>query len=130
MGIVQKSCRADYFKRINDQHGHLVGDRVLVHFVETVRQALRHTDQLGRFGGEAFVVLMPQTDRPTALATAERLRQAVANQQASDGWPTCTASVGLASVEAGETTLDGVLSRADAALYRAKADGRDRVAVG
>ncbi|WP_235679830.1 GGDEF domain-containing protein [Cupriavidus necator] len=95
-----------------------------------MRQALRHTDQLGRFGGEEFVVLMPQTDRPTALATAERLRQAVANQQASDGWPTCTASVGLASVEAGETTLDGVLSRADAALYRAKADGRDRVAVG
>lgn len=119
----------DHFKRINDQYGHLVGDRVLVHFVETVRQALRHTDQLGRFGGEEFVVLMPQTDRPAALATAERVRQAVANQ-ASEDWPTCTASVGLASVEAGETTLDGVLSRADAALYRAKAGGRDRVAVG
>ncbi|MCP3018368.1 GGDEF domain-containing protein [Cupriavidus basilensis] len=120
----------DHFKRINDQHGHLVGDRVLAHFAQIVGRALRHTDHLGRFGGEEFVVLLPQTGMETALAMAERVRQAVEQQSAMAGQPACTASLGLASIEAGEATLDELLARADLALYRAKAEGRNRVAAG
>lgn len=120
----------DHFKRINDQHGHLVGDRVLAHFAQTVGQALRHTDYLGRFGGEEFVILLPHTGVEAALAVAERVRQAVEQQSALAGHAACTASLGLASIEAGEATLDELLARADSALYRAKADGRNRVEVG
>ncbi len=120
----------DHFKRINDQHGHLVGDRVLAHFAQTVGQALRYTDYLGRFGGEEFVVLLPHTGMEAALAMAERVRQAVEQQSVIAGQPTCTASLGLASIEAGEATLDELLARADLALYRAKADGRNRVEAG
>ncbi|AEI82826.1 diguanylate cyclase (plasmid) [Cupriavidus necator N-1] len=120
----------DHFKRINDQHGHLVGDRVLAHFAQTVGRALRHTDYLGRFGGEEFVVLLPHTGAEAAFAVAERVRQAVEQQTALAGQPACTASLGLASIEAGEATLDELLARADLALYRAKADGRNRVEAG
>ncbi|MGO4333203.1 GGDEF domain-containing protein [Cupriavidus sp. 2TAF22] len=120
----------DHFKRINDQHGHLVGDRVLAHFAQTVGRALRYTDYLGRFGGEEFVVLLPRTGMEAALAMAERVRQAVEQQSAIAGQPGCTASLGLASIEAGEATLDELLARADSALYRAKADGRNRVEAG
>ncbi|KJK16194.1 diguanylate cyclase [Burkholderiaceae bacterium 16] len=120
----------DHFKRINDQHGHLVGDRVLAHFAQTVGRALRYTDYLGRFGGEEFVVLLPHTGMEAALAMAERVRQAVEQQSAIAGQPACTASLGLASIEAGEATLDELLARADSALYRAKADGRNRVEAG
>lgn len=120
----------DHFKRINDQHGHLVGDRVLAHFAQIVVRALRHTDYLGRFGGEEFVVLLPHTGMETALAMAERVRQAVEQQSAIAGQPACTASLGLASIEAGEATLDELLARADSALYRAKAQGRNRVEAG
>lgn len=95
----------DHFKRINDQHGHLVGDRVLAHFAQIVGRALRHTDHLGRFGGEEFVVLLPQTGMEAALAMAERVRQAVEQQSAIAGQPACTASLGLASVEAGKRPL-------------------------
>ncbi|MCY1332227.1 diguanylate cyclase (GGDEF) domain protein [compost metagenome] len=120
----------DHFKRINDQHGHLVGDRVLAHFAQTVGRALRHTDYLGRFGGEEFVVLLPHTGAEAAFAVAERVRQAVEQQSALAGQAACTASLGLASIEAGEATLDELLARADSALYRAKADGRNRVEAG
>lgn len=120
----------DHFKRINDQHGHLVGDRVLAHFAQIVGRALRHTDHLGRFGGEEFVVLLPHTGMETALVMAERVRQAVEQQSAVAGQPACTASLGLASIEAGEATLDELLARADSALYRAKAEGRNRVEAG
>ncbi|MHA7682621.1 GGDEF domain-containing protein [Cupriavidus sp. PET2-C1] len=120
----------DHFKRINDQHGHLVGDRVLAHFAQIVGRALRHTDHLGRFGGEEFVVLLPHTGMETALAMAERVRHAVEQQSVIPGQPACTASLGLASIEAGEATLDELLARADSALYRAKAEGRNRVEAG
>ncbi|EHP42723.1 diguanylate cyclase [Cupriavidus basilensis OR16] len=120
----------DHFKRINDQHGHMVGDRVLARFAQIVGRALRHTDYLGRFGGEEFVVLLPRTGMEAALAMAEDVRQAVEQQSAIAGQPACTASLGLASIEAGEATLDELLARADSALYRAKAEGRNRVEAG
>lgn len=117
----------DHFKQINDQHGHLVGDRVLGDFVALLGRTLRHADRLGRFGGEEFIVLLPETDAAAALAAAERMREAVA---AYPGPPACTVSIGLASAAPGDTRLDALLARADAALYRAKATGRDRVEQG
>jgi len=114
----------DHFKRINDEHGHLVGDRVLVDFVAVVQQTLRHADSLGRYGGEEFIVLLPETDAAAALVAAQRMRAAVAQAGA------CTASIGLSSLRAGDEHLDTLLARADAALYRAKAQGRNRVEPG
>lgn len=120
----------DHFKRINDTHGHLVGDQVLQRFVEVLRPVLRGPDRLARYGGEEFFVLMPATDAPAALAAAERLRGAVERQTATADLPACTASIGLACVQAGDEALTALISRADAALYRAKAQGRNRVEAG
>ncbi|MCH7343384.1 GGDEF domain-containing protein [Pelomonas sp. CA6] len=118
----------DHFKRINDQHGHLTGDRVLREVVALARTGLRQSDQIGRFGGEEFVVLLPETGADAAAAVAERVRAAVAGRQ---GEPAASLSGGLISLPAGTQpapTLDELLARADAALYRAKQEGRDRIA--
>lgn len=117
----------DHFKAVNDRHGHLVGDRVLREVVDAVRQALRQADRIGRYGGEEFVVLLPETDRPAALAVAERMRLAVARRR---GAPACTTSIGLSCLQAEDAGTDALLARADAALYRAKAQGRNRVEAG
>jgi len=97
---------------------------VLVDFVAVVQQTLRHADSLGRYGGEEFIVLLPETDAAAALVAAQRMRAAVAQAGA------CTASIGLSSLRAGDEHLDTLLARADAALYRAKAQGRNRVEPG
>ncbi|WP_394787524.1 GGDEF domain-containing protein [Rhodoferax sp.] len=114
----------DYFKSINDGHGHLVGDQVLVDFVDRVRQQLRLPDRLGRFGGEEFVLLLPETTRDNALLVAERIR---ASRSQVAGLPVCSVSIGIATPQRDSDTLDKLLARADQALYRAKHLGRDRV---
>lgn len=114
----------DHFKSINDRFGHQVGDRALIAFVATVRGLLRQADQLGRFGGEEFVVLLPETPAEQALAIAERIRAAV-QQSATE--PRCTVSIGVASLQDGDGSVDTLLARADAAMYRAKELGRNRV---
>jgi len=114
----------DHFKRINDGQGHLAGDRVLIDVVAVLGQTLRHADRLGRYGGEEFIMLLPETEAPAALLVAERMREAVARGGA------CTASIGVSSLQAGDRDLDALLARADAALYRAKAQGRNRVEPG
>ncbi|KQP45100.1 diguanylate cyclase [Pseudorhodoferax sp. Leaf274] len=119
----------DHFKRINDGHGHAAGDRVLARVVDALGQALRNIDRLGRYGGEEFLVLLPETGAGEARMVAERMRQAVAALPATDKVPACTVSVGVACVRHGDTSLAAVLARADAALYQAKRLGRDRVAV-
>lgn len=119
----------DHFKQINDTHGHLVGDAVLRDVAGHVRAALRASDRLGRYGGEEFLVLMPATDLPAAQAVAERVAAAVRNATAQAGGPHCTVSIGVTSVSAGDANFDVLLARADAALYRAKSGGRDRVVV-
>lgn len=116
----------DHFKALNDTHGHQHGDRVLVHFVECTRAALRRADRLGRYGGEEFLVLLPHTDTGAALPVAERIRTALTAGHALD----CTASIGLTHWCGPEDTLDTMLGRADAALYQAKAEGRNRTCVG
>ncbi len=114
----------DHFKVINDTHGHQRGDRVLVDFVRKVNVLLRRPDQLGRFGGEEFLVLLPETSLAEALSVAERIRAACA---APSTEPSCTVSIGVATNSQGNDTVDSLIARADAAVYRAKTKGRNRV---
>lgn len=121
----------DYFKSINDTHGHAAGDALLVDFSTTVRDALRQVDCVGRLGGEEFAVLLTGCEVVDARMFAERLRQLVAERKLSyDGQDIAvTVSIGIASMRRADISPQGVLERADAALYRAKAAGRNRVEV-
>jgi diguanylate cyclase (GGDEF)-like protein len=118
----------DHFKRVNDAHGHAAGDGVLRHVAQALSGALREGDRLGRLGGEEFVAVLPGAGLAEAIAVAERMRAAVAAAPAPVGPLTvvCTVSVGVACAPAGGG-LEVLLGRADAALYQAKAEGRDRV---
>jgi diguanylate cyclase (GGDEF)-like protein len=123
----------DHFKQVNDQHGHLFGDTVLVAVADALRAATRPWDLVGRFGGEEFVVLLAEVDLATAAEIAERIRGQVAAIRCpldlagpEGGAVSVTVSVG-AAVCAPAAGLPDALEAADAALYRAKAEGRDRV---
>ena len=98
---------------------------MLVEFAENVRALLRRHDQLGRFGGEEFVVLLPETSADTALAIAERIRATMADRKSG-----CTVSIGVTSRGNDGDTVETMLARADAAMYRAKNNGRNRVELG
>jgi diguanylate cyclase (GGDEF)-like protein len=113
----------DHFKAINDKLGHQEGDRVLVDFVSQINGYLRSGDLLGRFGGEEFVVLLPETGEDVARIVAERIRAAVEAQGGA------TVSIGVTTKLPNADTVDALLSRADGAMYRAKAKGRNRVEV-
>lgn len=120
----------DFFKLVNDTHGHDTGDSVLREFADRLRRNIRGVDLACRFGGEEFVVLMPDTDWRQAQSVAERVRQAVAEKGfgGSASRPLAlTVSVGLALNEAETDTPEVMLKRADVALYRAKREGRNRV---
>lgn len=116
----------DHFKAINDNRGHAGGDVALKHFADTCRHELRPLDLFARLGGEEFAVLLPDTSASGGMAVAERLRAAVAALAPEAGGP-MTVSIGVAEVPAGAETIDATLAAADAALYRAKANGRNRV---
>jgi len=118
---------ADSFKSINDRYGHPVGDAVLRHFAATLLETFRQVDIVARIGGEEFVVILPSTDMPEALAAAERLRAAVeAARVEIDGLRIpYTVSGGIAAMDDNVSSLDELIKRADAALYEAKADGRN-----
>lgn len=122
----------DHFKRINDQHGHETGDQVLQHVAQLAQAQLRSGDLLARYGGEEFIALLPDCDDQAALALAERLRQTIQQQpllHLPDGsMLNLSASFGLATWPAGpQASLAELFSRADAALYAAKAKGRNQV---
>ena len=119
----------DQFKSINDRYGHLVGDRVLRNFAKIAVAELRSTDLFGRLGGEEFAAILFGAETGSAIATAERIRQAfsVAHSGNSEH-PGLSVSVGVANVPAREATeIETMLTRADEALYVAKARGRNRV---
>lgn len=120
----------DFFKQINDRHGHAAGDEALRHFVQIVRQQLRSQDELGRLGGEEFAVLLPETGLANAIAAAERIRCAVEAAPLRFGGVQIplTASFGVACRESPAESADALLQRADTALYAAKSGGRNRVA--
>jgi diguanylate cyclase (GGDEF)-like protein len=124
----------DKFKGVNDTHGHLVGDQVLKEIAKTLNSLLRDYDLAGRFGGEEFAVLLPQTRAVDAFRTAERVRAAIAALNilvpgmASAERVQVTVSIGVAALDAGsKRQLSELVAAADAALYRAKACGRDQV---
>jgi two-component system, cell cycle response regulator len=120
----------DYFKQVNDTHGHDTGDAVLREFADRLRRNIRGVDLACRFGGEEFVVLMPDTDFQQAQGVAERVRTAVAEKGFDNGKGRSlpvTVSIGLALNDGRVDTPESLLKRADVALYRAKREGRNRV---
>lgn len=130
MPMVALMLDLDRFKRVNDRHGHAVGDLVLRELGAVLSGALRELDIAGRLGGEEFAVLLPDTTLTQGLEVAERLRAAMAArrvQLADGGAVGCTVSIGAAAQRADEG-IEGMLNRADRALYAAKRAGRDRVA--
>lgn len=117
----------DYFKRVNDRHGHLAGDELLKKFAQILTETIRHTDEVGRWGGEEFVVLCPETNLEGAASLANKIRQKIDVANFND-YGKQTASFGIACFQHGDT-MDNVISHADMALYAAKNAGRDRVEV-
>ena len=121
-------CDLDFFKSINDQHGHIAGDHVLEGVAAVLRSQSRLYDLAARYGGEEFVILLPATPTKGAIAVAQRLRQKIAEIKLPDCPEEITASFGIATWIAGESP-DQLIARADAALYAAKGAGRNRVEV-
>ncbi|MDP1989797.1 MAG: diguanylate cyclase [Syntrophales bacterium] len=128
----------DHFKRVNDTYGHPVGDKVLQALADCIRQNTRGIDVAGRYGGEEFTLLLPETDLPVAIQIAERLRQSIADLRI----PICrgkgdtppiqiriNVSIGVAFMQPDIPNLSILIERADQALYRAKDSGRNRVVV-
>jgi len=118
----------DNFKRFNDQYGHISGDRVLIAVAEALREYLRPTDLVARFGGDEFAVLLPDADLNQAQQTADRLRTKVAGLSPPSLSTAITISIGV-STNAPKDDVGALVQRADAAMYEAKEQGRNRVAV-
>ncbi|HEB96100.1 MAG TPA: sensor domain-containing diguanylate cyclase [Sedimenticola thiotaurini] len=123
---------ADHFKRVNDEHGHNTGDLVLREIARRMRECLRRSDVATRFGGEEFALLLPQTDADEAFCLAERIRRHIGGQPfptAQGGRIPVTVSIGVGELpgEGGDGAGKRMLEQADAALYQAKRQGRDRV---
>ena len=117
----------DHFKRINDAYGHSRGDEVLAAVATVLRSSLRESDFVGRYGGEEFVLLLPDTGRDQAVVVAEKVRVAVASLGLSEISQPVTASLGVATVPDDAADADTLIRAADRALYAAKGNGRNRV---
>ena len=122
----------DHFKRVNDEHGHPTGDRVLALVGQTMRQLTRAADLVGRFGGEEFMVIAPETPFEAARVVAERVRVTIAERSSGPeakgrGLPAVTVSIGVSTTELHVASAEELVKRSDEALYRAKRDGRNRV---
>jgi two-component system cell cycle response regulator len=121
----------DYFKSVNDTHGHDAGDDVLREFALRIKRSIRGIDLACRLGGEEFVLVMPETDMAVAAMVAERLRRRIAAEpfaiQQGDGTVPVTISIGITALRGKDDNAAALLKRADQALYRAKRDGRNRV---
>lgn len=121
----------DKFKRVNDDHGHVAGDAILVELTRRIGSVLRRYDQFARLGGEEFAVVLPNTGMDEAKRIAERIRDVVSRDmyEVPGGTMSLTVSTGVTRLHDGELQIDSALKRADAALYAAKLRGRDRVEV-
>lgn len=119
----------DHFKQINDRYGHLIGDQVLSTVAQTAARQIRAADCIGRFGGEEFILLLPNTDVSSGLMLAERLRVSIAalRIQTEKGEITVTISLGVAGRQPADTVIERLIDRADQALYAAKRQGRNCV---
>ena len=120
---------SDNLKQVNDAHGHDAGNRLLQHLVRCIREQLRGSDVMARFGGDEFILLLPETNNKGALEMSERIRKAVelSRFNVRDGDTNVTASLGVASYPEDGGNLDVILEKADKAMYRAKQKGRNRV---
>lgn len=117
----------DFFKKINDEFGHMVGDDVLRAFAQALRGFLRSADFCARFGGEEFVVVLPETSLETALEVGERIRAGIAKSRLlSNQGLSVTVSIGVATIETSQSTSE-LIAAADAALYLSKNEGRNLV---
>jgi diguanylate cyclase (GGDEF)-like protein len=122
----------DHFKRLNDSHGHAAGDLILRRVADTLRENVRSVDVVGRYGGEEFLLVLPETDVDAAATLAEKLRRLVGRQEVvlDDGYrSSATLSAGVAGGYGGHLSLDSLVRDADNAMYSAKALGRDQVYV-
>jgi diguanylate cyclase (GGDEF)-like protein len=120
----------DHFKGINDRHGHQCGDRALIEIAQACQSTLRKTDLLARFGGEEFIVLLPETGQREAVRLADRMRNAVSADLRLPDHPrpgAVTISLGAVALSRSTPTLDVLIQTADQALYDAKRAGRNRV---
>ena len=119
----------DHFKRVNDTHGHAIGDAVLKRLVSKCNDTLRTQDILGRFGGEEFAAVLPEVGLASATKAAERLRRALEDLEVetSEGTLKFTVSIGVSECRYDDESLETALARADNALYSAKESGRNRV---
>ena len=124
-------CDVDHFKSINDRFGHQAGDLILVSVCDRIRESIRGEDVLCRYGGEEFAIILPDTDRNRATYQAERVRSNVESLCTTwnDQPIAISLSLGVTAITNGDT-LDSLIQRADAALYRAKAEGRNRAVAG
>ncbi len=118
----------DHFKRVNDDHGHLVGDEVLTRVGSAIASTIRKSDLAGRYGGEEFLVIAPETTSSGGAALAERLRHAIGSLPAG-ALPRVTVSIGVATTGPATKAAEDILRCADTALYAAKEAGRNRVVV-
>lgn len=118
----------DLFKSVNDNYGHHVGDELITLVAQTLREQCRKVDTLARWGGEEYLILLPETPSEQALQTADRIRQAIseASVNTGQGLIKTTVSAGVATIRRSES-IDRLLQRSDEALYQAKSEGRNRV---
>jgi diguanylate cyclase (GGDEF)-like protein/PAS domain S-box-containing protein len=119
----------DHFKQINDTYGHAAGDQALIAFTTIFQKHIREIDVFARFGGDEFVLLLPETNQEQAFVVLERIRLALSTQPIDlDGKPVAlTFSSGIASLSGDQQSIDSLLSQADQALYRAKEAGRNNI---
>ncbi len=119
----------DHFKKINDTYGHFIGDKILIHFTQTIQSFIRKSDLIGRVGGEEFAIFLNNTGLEDAFQLADKIRDAIAKSTVEvDGRTiTYTVSLGVVSSELNEGSIDELFKRADLKLYGAKDRGRDRV---
>jgi diguanylate cyclase (GGDEF)-like protein len=121
----------DYFKQINDKHGHLAGDEVLRHLAKLVKGFIRKSDIIGRLGGDEFLIMLPETDKQNALIYAEKLRRRIQQKTVAfnDSSIGMTVSIGVSTFEsdADINRIEDLLHQADTALYQAKRKGRNQI---
>jgi diguanylate cyclase (GGDEF)-like protein len=119
----------DHFKKVNDNYGHDVGDKVLVKVAHLLQKSIRIVDQIGRFGGEEFLIILPKSSLKDAILVAERLRKSVEQLSFNTSDPSfkVTISLGVDSCQATDENIDQIIKRADQALFVAKDNGRNQV---
>ncbi|MFM7352676.1 MAG: GGDEF domain-containing protein, partial [Microcystis aeruginosa] len=122
----------DHFKHINDTFGHLLGDKTLITVAGAIKNCLRQVDSFGRFGGEEFVAILPETNLEDAATTAQRICQVInkLNIEIDRQKVRVTASIGVATFSPEDNNLEAVIERADHAMFAAKNQGRNRVSLG